>query len=260
MKKTALLLIITTLFAFSACGAKEQAGVSSASETSEETVEKTSDETTDEESNQTVESEDITEGTAESEESPVIECTEEIKNADFSDGIIQIGDMILPIDGTLTVGEMVKILENSKMDLEYDIPLEGMVLDSEKYAVKYNDDVLMEIKAEKISDEKFDTTKDAEAWITKEFSKEMAWLPYGICMTEGMTRDDLISILEEHGYSSDGSTSKKYTDNGDHINVPFPCKNISLGGWCILRYQTVTFAEPNGRSAFASGRRQHTYP
>ncbi len=89
--------------------------------------------------------------------------------------------------------------------------------------------MLMEIKARKLSDEKYDTTKDAIALFT-EFSKEMTWLPYGISMTEGMTRDELISILEKNGYSADGTTSKHYEDEGDRISVPFPCKNLSLKG------------------------------
>ena len=136
MKKTALLLLITVLFATTACGAKEEkTEVSSSVEIIKE-EETPLNEASNENNDQNLEDEESTEEL--DAEEPIFQCSTDIKNADFSDGIIQIGDMIIPVDGTKTVGEMVEILENSKMDLEYDIPLEGMILDSvdgEKYEV-----------------------------------------------------------------------------------------------------------------------------
>lgn len=229
MRKAMLLSGVILLLSLTACGAKgnETADTFSSTEgISEE--EKTSDLPSEETENPDITNEET--DNDEAEEAVEFSCSDEVRNSDFPDGLMQIADMIIPINGTLTVGDLVEILKKSRLNLEYDIPLDGMVIGKETYEVKHNGDILMEVVAQQLSNESFDTTKDSIVWTIESLPDEMLWFAHGISSTEGMTREDLVSILQENGYSTDGSTNKKYHDSGDTISIKYPCSNIGIDG------------------------------
>lgn len=155
---------------------------------------------------------------------------EGILHFELNAGFIQIYDMTFPIDGSATIGDAVTRLENCSLDLEYDIPKDGMVTDSEHYSVSYNGEKLFTLNAAKVSDANYDNTYDSMlSSITLEsgLNKEFVWYSLGI--TEGMDVDKLEEILIKNRLTDDDDPTKyHYSWNNNNIVATVPAYNNTL--------------------------------
>nr|WP_297705648.1 hypothetical protein [uncultured Butyrivibrio sp.] len=245
MKKTLLTIVLSlSIFSLAACGNSSEKAVRENfkdmgfdDEEIEELLEDMDSEDIEDLAELISDEEDYEDSSDETEEKevsdPVFDFTmsDTIKNASLSDGMIQVYDMIIPIDGSITIGDFVKILESSSLELEYDIPKEGMVTGSESYNVSLNGNNIFTVGAVQISDGSYDNTYDSMFTgidLKADLQKEFVWFPNGISTETDI--DTLESILIASNLTNDDNPSKYhyYNTSGSSFDVTVPAKNNTL--------------------------------
>ncbi len=155
-----------------------------------------------------------------------------IKNAKLSDGIIQIYDMIFSIDGSMSIGEAVEVLENSSLDLEYDIPKEGMITGYTEFHVSYDEDMLFTFIATIPTDANNVDTYDgmlSEIEYEPSLNREYIWLPSGITFGDDM--DTVEKAFIDNNLTNDSDVTKyHYELNGSSYIATVPAKKKNLSG------------------------------
>jgi uncharacterized lipoprotein YehR (DUF1307 family) len=241
MKKSiSAIVMLLAIFSLTACGNNSEKAVKEAYKemglSDEEVNEIVSelDSQDIEEMNNYLSGEEASESDAKesSSEEVVFTMSDTIKNASLSDGIIQIYDMIFPVDGSITMGECVKILESSSLDLEYEIPEEGMVQNNESFSVNIDRHGLFTLHAKQISDDSYDNTYDSmlyEISFDSYLEEEYVWFPNGISKETDI--DTLEDIFIASNLSDDYDTSKyHYHLDASGMSAQVPAKNNTLNG------------------------------
>ena len=147
-------------------------------------------------------------------------ATEEIKNAKYEDGKIQIGDVILE-NGT-QMSDLIKAIDDSKIDWEYEYNPNELVLSGERISSKFfiNDTPIFTINALNCStDDK--TAKADECIVTSIWLEETVtdgvYYAYGH-ERNGSNVSDYYSFIEK--LSSLGyEYEEKKTDNGISVRI-----------------------------------------
>ena len=178
------------------------------------------------------ESNNYEEDVEESIENVSITMSDTIKNAKLSDGIIQIYDMIFSVDGSMTIGEAVKVLENSSLSLDYDIPEGGMITGYTKYTIRYDgNDLFSLIAIIPTDDNNVDTYDGMLADIEYESSlkREYVWIPTGIASGDDMDSIEK-KLIDSNLTDGNDPTTYHYKLNGATYSATVPAKNNSLNG------------------------------
>lgn len=166
-----------------------------------------------------------------------IDAFEEINKATFSDAKIQVLDMIFPIDGSITLGEAIEILEKSSYNLEFDITDEGIIHDVETYPVKVNGIPCFGLKARRISEEKddisvYDTMFDMVVFYDVAESPIAKYMPGGFKPNETKITELENAIIEQKltDDNSNPYASYLYYSVDDYYYIKVPAANVGIDG------------------------------
>ena len=112
-----------------------------------------------------------------------------IADAELWEGDIQVGDMLFKVDGTMTMDEVIKRMENSELDLEYDFSSTDMVTEDKTFSVYLYNQKLFDIEAAKLNGDDFSAL--GESMVIGIDAGDNAWYPGNIGVWSNDTAKDI---------------------------------------------------------------------